>query len=123
MSSTVAQTRFTANDGLLDRRGHVNAPGSECDVQSNRHRDASPHDERPVRTTRRNCVTEAGDFETTGRLRVDAQELVALEAANGIVECEASPIWCSQREHPKMQQALAWIPAQDQEPRAVRRII
>jgi len=26
------------------------------------------------------------------------------------------------REHPKMQQALAWIPAQDQEPRAVRRI-
>jgi hypothetical protein len=26
-------------------------------------------------------------------------------------------------QHPKMQQALAWIPAQDQEPRAVREII
>ena len=64
MSSTVVQTRFTANDGLFDRRGHVHAPGSECDVQSNPHRNASPHGDCSVNNARTNCVTESRDFET-----------------------------------------------------------
>jgi hypothetical protein len=79
MSSTVVQTRFTANDGLFDRRGHVHAPGSECDVQSDPHRNARPHGDCPVKNARKNCVTESRDFETTGLLRVEAQRLVTRE--------------------------------------------
>ena len=85
MSSTVVQTRFTANDGLFDRRGHVHAPGSECDVQSNPHRNASPHGDCSVNNARTNCVTESRDFETPDDYGLKRKDWSRGNPANRIV--------------------------------------